>query len=95
MPKKHITETKTAEGGINPSFPTSIEPKNNIPVLIVDDQAANLFALQKQLASLENISVTEAQSAFDALELIVNNTYALILLDVQMPGMDGFTLADF
>jgi len=61
-------------------------------ILIVDDEPKSLFALQELLASLEQ-DVMAAQSGEDALKLALKNDFAVILLDVRMPGMDGFETA--
>ncbi len=62
-------------------------------ILIVDDKPANLLALRKILAK-PGLTVTEATSGNDALALLLEHDYALILLDVQMPDMDGFETAE-
>jgi signal transduction histidine kinase len=62
-------------------------------ILIVDDKAENLFSLQKTLES-HNLDVDTAFSGEEALKKILKHSYDLIILDVQMPGMDGFELAE-
>ncbi len=62
-------------------------------ILIVDDKPANLVALRKQLRCLENVEIIEAGSGNDALTLTLNHDFALAILDVQMPEMDGYELA--
>lgn len=62
-------------------------------VLIVDDVPQNLLAMQGLLAA-PNVRVVTARSASDALELLLHEDVALALVDVQMPGMDGFALAE-
>ena len=61
--------------------------------LLVDDLEENLTALEA-LLSRDGLHLDEARSGEDALELMLANEYALALLDVQMPGMDGFELAE-
>lgn len=62
-------------------------------ILIVDDRQENLFSLQK-LLELHRFDVDTASSGEEALRKILKNTYSLIILDVQMPGMDGFEVAE-
>jgi PAS domain S-box-containing protein len=63
-------------------------------VLIVDDKPENLIALEAVLRPLE-LDVVSAASGEEALKLLLDRDYAAILLDVQMPGMDGFETAEF
>ena len=65
-------------------------PRANI--LLVDDQPANLLALEATLADLGQNLVT-ARSGDDALHLLLQEDFAVILLDVQMQGLDGFATA--
>ena len=62
-------------------------------ILIVDDHPENLVALE---AILEDVDCTllKANSGNEALALLLKNEVALVLLDVQMPGMDGFEVAE-
>lgn len=62
-------------------------------ILIVDDTPENLFSL-KSLLQLHRFAVDTAASGEDALRKILRNDYALIILDVQMPGMDGYEVAE-
>jgi len=62
-------------------------------ILIVDDNRENIFSLKKIL-ELSNFEVDSALSGEEALKKIIKKTYALIILDVQMPGMDGFEVAE-
>src|SRR4051794_39468034 len=61
-------------------------------VLLVDDVDANLLVLE---ASLEDIDceLVRASSGNEALRLLLKENFALVLLDVQMPEMDGFEVA--
>jgi light-regulated signal transduction histidine kinase (bacteriophytochrome) len=62
-------------------------------ILIVDDINANIVALKKIL-ELNSIEVDTAESGEEALKKILKFDYSLIILDVQMPGMDGFEVAE-
>lgn len=62
-------------------------------ILIVDDKPENLYSLKK-LLEIHNFNVDTALSGEEALKKILKNFYALIILDVQMPEMDGFEVAE-
>ncbi|MFZ5550055.1 MAG: hybrid sensor histidine kinase/response regulator [Pseudomonadota bacterium] len=62
-------------------------------ILVVDDQPNNLLATQALLADA-GLPVLLAESGPQALELLLKHEIAVALLDVQMPGMDGFALAE-
>lgn len=62
-------------------------------ILIVDDKSENIFAL-KSVLELNGFKVDTALSGEEALKKVLRNTYVLIILDVQMPLMDGFEVAD-
>ena len=62
------------------------------PILIVDDDSASLIAMQEVLGSLGTPLVT-ASSGEEALRRVLDDDYAAILMDVRMPGIDGFTTA--
>ncbi len=61
-------------------------------VLLVDDTPANLLALAAALRPID-AELVQATSGAAAIELVATNWFAAILLDVQMPGMDGFETA--
>lgn len=62
-------------------------------ILIVDDTPENLFSL-KSLLQLHAYDVDTASSGEEALKRILKNEYELAILDVQMPGMDGYEVAE-
>ncbi|SFJ06468.1 PAS domain S-box-containing protein [Sphingomonas sp. NFR04] len=68
--------------------------RDPVKVLAVDDVPENLIALQALLAEQEGLELLTAASGMEALELLLVHDVALALLDVQMPGMDGFELAE-
>lgn len=61
-------------------------------ILVVDDQELNLVAMREMLAELGQ-PIACAQSGTEALRLLLQQDFALILLDVRMPGMDGYETA--
>ncbi|MDF1820649.1 MAG: response regulator [Alcanivoracaceae bacterium] len=64
-----------------------------LSVLIVDDTPENLVALEVVLDDVDCTLVT-ASSGNEALGKLLKQDFALVLLDVQMPGMDGFEVAE-
>ena len=64
-----------------------------IPVLIVDDRPENLTSMETLLNDME-LDLVTAQSGNEALRLTLYADFALVLLDVQMPEMDGFETAE-
>ncbi|SCK17652.1 two-component system response regulator [Streptomyces sp. WMMB 322] len=61
-------------------------------VLLVDDREDNLVALEAVLSSLE-VPLVRAMSGEEAMKALLRQEFAVILLDVLMPGMDGFETA--
>ena len=74
------TESTTSSGG------------SKVGILIVDDDATKRFALRTILAPLDE-DVVEASSGADALRQLLRHEFAVVLLDVRMPIMDGFETA--
>jgi len=67
---------------------------NKVSILIVDDRPSNLKAFEALLADPE-VDLVTALSGNDALLCTLKTDFALVLLDVQMPGMDGFETAEW
>ncbi len=61
-------------------------------ILVIDDNSANLLAIEAALAGL-GLNLVTAQSGADGLRQLLERDFALILLDIEMPGMNGFETA--
>lgn len=62
-------------------------------ILVVDDSSIHLFLIQNILVD-KNYDVTITDHPQKAIELITNNQYHIIILDIMMPDMDGFQFLD-
>src|SRR6476659_7320971 len=82
---------QSLSAGIRPPAPAPSTVKANL--LIVDDQESNLRALEMVLIELGQNIVT-AFSGRQALSAVLEQEFAVILMDVRMPGMDGFETAE-
>jgi PAS domain S-box-containing protein len=71
---------------------TSSQPESSVDVLIVDDRAGDLAAMIEILAG-PGYNVIGANSGKEALKRVLQQDFAVILLDVMMPTMDGFEVA--
>jgi signal transduction histidine kinase len=67
--------------------------KEKVNILMVDDQPAKLMSYEAILAELDE-NLLKAHSAREALELLLKNEIAVVLMDVSMPDMDGFETAE-
>ncbi len=65
----------------------------SVPILLVDDRPENLLSLEELLCDPQ-YELVRAQSGNEALRQTLKQDFALVLLDVQMPGMDGFETAE-
>ena len=66
----------------------------NASILIVDDQEANVSLLEQMLSEAGYTNVTSTMNPHEVCALHRKNRYDLILLDLQMPGMDGFQVME-
>ena len=64
------------------------------PILIVDDQAANVALLEQMLVEEGYDNVASTMNPHEVCALHRRNRYDLILLDLQMPAMDGFQVME-
>lgn len=69
-----------------------MQAEEKVNILLVDDQPNNLFALEAMLEGPDR-TLVRAGSGEEALMRILDQDFAAILMDVQMPGMDGFETA--
>lgn len=69
-----------------------MQPTNRVSILIVDDKPANLLALEAVLQRPE-YDLVRANSGHEAVRLVKERDFAAVLLDVQMPGIDGYETA--
>src|SRR5215469_7232117 len=65
---------------------------DRVNILLVDDHVENLVALEALLTDLDQ-NLVRVESGLDALRLLLHNEFALIILDVDMPIMNGFETA--
>ncbi|WP_406508699.1 two-component system response regulator [Streptomyces sp. NBC_00212] len=71
---------------------TETPPGERASILLVDDMEDNLIALEAVLGSL-NEPLVRARSGEEAMKALLRRKFAVVLLDVRMPGMDGFETA--
>ncbi|MBC8133266.1 MAG: PAS domain S-box protein [Deltaproteobacteria bacterium] len=79
-------------GGVDVAIDETLTDSDIAKILVVDDNDKNILALDGILAR-PGIEILTAQSGADALRLLLKHDFAVILLDVLMPTMDGFETA--
>ncbi len=70
-----------------------MDEKIDLDILVVDDKPENLLAMEALLEA-PDVNIVKATSGNEALGLMLEHDFALVLLDVQMPEMDGFEIAE-
>ena len=76
-------------------IPLAVQNDHPINILLVDDKQENLFSLEQLLDDEYQANFIKCTSGNEALNIALKEKIALILLDVQMPGMDGYEVAKF
>jgi response regulator RpfG family c-di-GMP phosphodiesterase len=85
IPELHTPMPQTAYTGYT-------DPSDEASILLVDDREDNLVALEAVLGTLE-VPLVRARSGEEAMKALLRREFAVVLLDVLMPGMDGFETA--
>jgi signal transduction histidine kinase/DNA-binding response OmpR family regulator len=86
-------ETASAGPAASASQPSPSGAGARLEILVVDDSERNLAALEAVLSDLD-ARVVKARSGAEALRGLLRQDFALVLLDVRMPGMNGFETAE-
>lgn len=92
MTQDSATENQAAQAAWPIKGALNGGPELKASILVVDDRPDKLLALDAILSSLGQ-NVVQARSGKEALRLLLQQEFAVILLDVSMPGMDGFETA--
>jgi len=83
---------KAGKAAVSPNGAHMDASEEKVNILIVDDRSDKLLALEACLSNL-NQNLVPARSGNEALKCLLKDEFAVILLDVSMPGMDGFETA--
>ncbi|MBB6498948.1 PAS domain-containing hybrid sensor histidine kinase/response regulator [Pedobacter cryoconitis] len=84
------------KNSIDPDEAEPIEPSSlpHFNLLIVDDNQINLLVTKNQVKNF-GVDADLAENGYMALELMMNKIYHIVLVDLHMPGMDGYELAKY
>src|SRR5437764_12992027 len=85
--------TATADPDVGVRQCPNVPADSGVNVLLVDDQPSNLLALEAILGDLP-LNLVKTTSGEEALRRLLQQDFALILMDVRMPGLDGFETAE-
>ena len=83
----------TPEGGAQASATAALPARSRARILVVDDDERNLFSMEKVLEDIAEVVCASSGEA--ALKVMLQYDFAVVLLDVLMPGMDGYEAAAF
>lgn len=86
-PQEKTVDSEEAEGF---GFKLKLAEEKKISILYVEDNPANMDLLARWFSSQENIEFLQAREPMKGIELAKESTPDLILLDIHMPGMDGY-----
>ncbi|BAI80676.1 hypothetical protein DEFDS_1208 [Deferribacter desulfuricans SSM1] len=92
---KFLTQYKPPQSEVTSEETNTINKidKETYNILLVEDNFANRY-LVKEILKNYNVNIDEAENGIEALEKLKENKYDLVLLDIQMPQMDGYTTFD-
>ncbi|WP_164735788.1 response regulator, partial [Xanthomonas euvesicatoria] len=76
-----------------PSLETQAEAQRQVPLVMVVDDSLTMRKVTSRVLERHNLDVTTARDGVEALELLEERVPDLMLLDIEMPRMDGYELA--
>jgi chemosensory pili system protein ChpA (sensor histidine kinase/response regulator) len=89
-PVQLLQQVETTQHAVSPA--AAVEPVHSVPVVMVVDDSLTVRKITTRLLDRAGYQVVTAKDGVDALEQLVDMTPDLMLLDVEMPRMDGFEL---